>query len=537
VPKGVHHVVVKGRLPDETDWDWTFLLQPKTVRIDAPDWNVTGLDPNGVPGSQVLFVREQASSADRAAYDRTNFAAIVVVDRHLEFGLISKVRTVVSRLSASGKAVSLSIPLLEGESVLTAKSNIQDGNISVQLAASQQETSWESELPSANSLQLRAPESNQWVERWHLVTSPIWNVSLQGLQPIYEPSQQDLVPVWHPWPGEEVTVSFSKPVAIQGEVVTVQNVDYETKLGRRLRSCKLTLDLECSVANDFVIQLNPSAEQTSLEIDDQFVPTQLTDAGLIVPAQPGKQTVTVDWKQSEPLTLRTKTGDVILPVEASNVTTAMQVPDNRWVLWAAGPMRGPAVRFWTILAVAILASIALGSLSRSPLKQYEWTLLAIGLTQAPMIAVMFVITWLFLLSWRGDTERHSLGTVSFNLVQLTIVFLTVISLGVLTYVVSQGLLGNPDMFISGNGSSRTLLRWFEPRVNQTLPTASIFSVSVWFYRLLMLFWALWLAVALLRWLTWGWRQFNEGGAWKRRQKPIVEATLVTDPPTDLEPSG
>jgi hypothetical protein len=43
----------------------------------------------------------------------------------------------------------------------------------------------------------------------------------------------------------------------------------------------------------------------------------------------------------------------------------------------------------------------------------------------------------------------------------------------------------------------------------------VISISVWFYRLLMLAWALWLAAALLRWLHWGWSQFSHGGGWKR----------------------
>ena len=63
----------------------------------------------------------------------------------------------------------------------------------------------------------------------------------------------------------------------------------------------------------------------------------------------------------------------------------MQMPENRWILWADGPLRGPAVRFWTILVVAILAALALGSTPLSPLRRYEWILLAIGLTQVHLI--------------------------------------------------------------------------------------------------------------------------------------------------------
>ena len=525
IPEGIHKVTVKGLLPESADWTWTFLLAPKTVDVSAENWKVTGIDSNGIPDAQIFFVKEQEATGDQAAYDRSNFKAIVRVDRYLEIGLVSKVRTVVTRLSSPGKAVSLSIPLLEGESVITSQSNVQGSAISIQLSASQQEIAWRSELPSLDRIQLTAADTDQWVERWHLVTSPIWNVTLEGIQPIYEDSEQDLIPVWHPWPGESVVIALSKPVAIQGNIVTVQNVDFDTQLGSRLRDCTLVIDFECSIANDFVVQLDKDSENVALEIDGQSVPVQQVDARLTIPAQPGRHLATVRWRTAKPLTLFTQSGEVILPVEASNITTTIQVPENRWLLWANGPMRGPAVRFWTVLCIAILAAFALGGLRLSPLKRYEWVLLAIGLTQVPLTAAAIVVGWLFLLAWRGSPSHRNLGTAAFDLVQVVIIFSTIAALGVLVFVVSIGLLGNPDMFISGNGSARTFLRWFQPRINQTLPTTSMVSVSVWCYRLLMLFWALWLAVAVLRWLTWGWKQFSDGGAWKTKTRPI-EATLV-----------
>ncbi|MGI9471585.1 MAG: hypothetical protein ACR2NZ_08655, partial [Rubripirellula sp.] len=531
VPKGIHEVNVKGLIPDATDWTWTFLLRPKVVNVEAPNWKVSGIDNNGLPQSQVFFVREQDATVDRAAYDRSNFQAVVAVDRYLEIGLISKVRTVVTRLSAPGKAVSLSIPLLSGESVLTAQRNVQNAEIAIQLAANQTETSWQSELNPSQIIELNAAETNRWVERWHLVTSPIWNVSLDGIAPLYEANQQNLIPVWHPWPGESVTINLSKPVAVLGDIVTIQNVDYDTELGSRLRNYTLRLDLECSVANDFALQLEPEAENIALEIDGKSVPVQEVDGKLTLPAQPGRHLATIRWRSPEPLGMVTTSASVTLPIEASNITSTMQIPNNRWVLWADGPMRGPAVRFWTILVLALLAAFALGSLRLSPLKHYEWVLLAIGLTQVPLPAATFVVGWLFLLAWRGSSTHSDMRAINFNLLQFTVVILTFVAIGVLIFVVSLGLLGNPDMFIAGNGSSRTFLRWFQPRIEDALPSTSIVSVSVWLYRLLMLFWALWLAVALLRWLSWGWQQFSKGSAWRPITQHASPQTSPVSPQT------
>jgi len=192
----------------------------------------------------------------------------------------------------------------------------------------------------------------------------------------------------------------------------------------------------------------------------------------------------------------------------------MRVPESRWVLWAAGPLRGPAVRFWTVLAVSILAAWLLGGLKLSPLSRLQWMLLALGLTQVHLAAAMVVVGWFFIIAWRGK-KADAIPPWRFDLLQIFLAGFTLVALGILVAAVTAGLLGNPEMFIRGNGSSRTLLRWFEPRSGNELPLPSVVSVSVWFYRLLMLAWALWLAAALIRWLTWAWTQFSQGGCWKR----------------------
>ena len=40
------------------------------------------------------------------------------------------------------------------------------------------------------------------------------------------------------------------------------------------------------------------------------------------------------------------------------------------------------------------------------------------------------------------------------------------------------------------------------------------SLPLMAYRVAMLAWALWIAVAVLRWLRFGWSAFAEGGLWK-----------------------
>ncbi len=76
-----------------------------------------------------------------------------------------------------------------------------------------------------------------------------------------------------------------------------------------------------------------------------------------------------------------------------------------------------------------------------------------------------------------------------------------------------GLLGTPDMHVTGNGSAGNSLAWFADRSESALPVAMAWSVPIWIYKVLILAWALWLSFALLRWLPWAWRSFVKEGFW------------------------
>jgi hypothetical protein len=84
-------------------------------------------------------------------------------------------------------------------------------------------------------------------------------------------------------------------------------------------------------------------------------------------------------------------------------------------------------------------------------------------------------------------------------------------------VVHHGLLGHPEMFVTGYGSTTQNLQWFQDRTpDGSLPSPTVISVSIWAYRALMLAWALWLARSVLRWIPWAAKQLLSGGIWRPR---------------------
>ncbi len=520
LPAGVHHVRIDGLLADLTEWQWTYRLRPRRVTIAAEGWQYGGVRPGGIPEAQVFFTRIRKTAADEASYDHPNLQTAVGVERQIELGLVWQVRTVVSRFSPLGNAVSLRIPLLPGENVITSNAVVKEGFIEVRLGARQKEFVWQSELPVVSELALATRADDAWIERWSLVASPVWNVAISGLAPAFETGNPELVPVWKPWPGESATLAISRPEAVVGATVTVGRGTHEIVLGKRQRSSSLALSLRCSLGEDFLVQLPADADATSLTSDGTDIPIRKDGDKVIIPLKPGEQEVSLQWKSNTALEFRSRAEPVKLPVESANIQTTIRVPDNRWVLWADGPLRGPAVRFWGILLGSLLAAWVLGRVPHSPLRPIEWMLLALGLTQVPLPLALVVVGWLFFLTWRGSDSFRNQRPLFYNFLQVVLALLTLVTLGIFIAIVAEGLLGSPEMFIRGNGSTRTLLRWYEARCDGALPQPQCFSISVWWYRLLMLLWALWLATSLIRWLAWGWRQFSAGALFLRQPKVL-----------------
>ncbi len=514
VPAGVHRLTAAGMIPEAPEWVWTHQLTPRRLAVKAGDWTVTGLRADGTPEKQLFFVRTKQAAEGAVAYDQKNVRSVVQVDRVLEIGLVWKVHTTVRRLVMPGRAITLRVPLLPGERVLSGRGDDTGDTIEVTLSSTADAMHWESELPIAAAVQLDSKAGSQWVERWSLVTSPVWNVTSDGLAPVYEPDADTLKPVWYPWPGESVTLTIERPEAVDGRTLTVKSARRAVDLGSRRRTGSLTLLVESSLGGDFSIGLPEQSVIREVKVDDRSLPVRRSGGEVLVGLQPGSQSVAIDWSTDMPLASRAAIEPLTLPVEVANLTTTMSVPESRWILWAHGPLRGPAVRFWAVLALAVVLAVALGRVPASPLSTREWLFLMVGLTQVSFLAGGIVVGWLFCMAWRGRRDPRSMGWFSFDLLQLFLVGLTVAAMIVLVVVVSRGLLGQPVMFVAGNGSYANELAWFEPNAGASPASPWVFTVSLWYYRLLMLLWGLWLANAVIRWLITGWGHLTAGGGWR-----------------------
>ncbi|MEW5757544.1 MAG: hypothetical protein AB1810_14710 [Pseudomonadota bacterium] len=536
VPAGVHRLTLRGPLPELASVRIPLPLNPYYIEAEAVGWRVEGIT-DGKASGQVQLLRQSkraSKSTAEAAYETQALPPFVIIERTLLLGIDWNVQTTVTRVSGPGDAISLEVPLLEGESVLSADAKVKNGKVSVTLGAAQDSASWTSSLGKRDALTLKAPHTTQWLEHWRLSVSPIWRIGYQGIPEIMQQSPAgDWMPQWWPWPGEEVVVAVTRPEGIVGATLTIDETRMRVTPGKRTAETVLHLQLRSSQGEQRDLVLPEGAVLQKLLIDEVEQPIQQSQNKVPLTIAPGSHAITLIWRQDAGVTGRYTTPvlDLGLPAVNNNLTLAM--PQDRWILFAGGPKVGPAILFWGVLLVILLVAIALGRTTSTPLKTHHWLLLGVGFSQAPVWMPALVAAWFFLLAYRGR-QPETVSNSQFNAMQLLLVVTTVLAASFMLYAIWQGLLGLPHMQIIGNGSWDYELNWYQDRVDGALPSAWVVSVPIFVYRMLMLAWALWLAFALLNWVQWGWGCFSSNGVWRKVPVPAIKKKPKPEPQEKTE---
>ncbi|HVP28047.1 MAG TPA: hypothetical protein VMW35_02670 [Myxococcota bacterium] len=527
LPPGAHQIVLQGATGASDAIDLPLPLRPQRVESALLGFTLEGVRPDGRPEGALRLVREAEapggptappSSVGEARPGATEAPALPPffhVERTLSLGLRWEVTTVVARATPPGVAASLAIPLLPGESVTAEVGRVENGRILVNLGPGDASASWRSVLEPAPSLALASPRGVPWVETWRIDASPVWHVEATGIPPILDEASGGVRQrTYRPWPGESVSLAVTKPVGIEGATLTIDRSRLEASPGRRATDATLELVLRSSRGGQHAIALPDASELLEVQIDGRTQPLRLEAGRLLLPLEPRSQAVKVRWREARGASARFETPRVDLAAPSVNATVVAEMPRDRWVLFVFGPRVGPAILFWSALAVLVPLAFGLARTGLTPLGVVSWFLLGVGLTQVPVAAGAVVAGWLLALGWRG---RHAaaLGDGAFRLSQIGVVLLSLAGLAALFFAIQQGLLGLPEMQIAGNGSAAGHLVWYQDRATGELPRASVLSVPLWVYRGAMLAWALWLAVALMGWLRWGWEQLGVGGYWRR----------------------
>ena len=511
---GLHQVVLEGPLPDRETVELPLPLRPHRVEVLVSGWVLHGVHDDGRADASLQLARlARATSDGSQALEPGELPAFVRVERNLSLGIVWQVETRVLRVSPAGKALFLEVPLLAGESVTSAEVRVTNGRAQVSLAPDASVVAWSSSLAQADRLALVAPQSNLWLEVWRVDASPVWHLDASGIPAIHA---RDVGPLrereWRPWPGEAIELVVSRPEAVPGPTLTLDRAALRVAPGLRASDATLELSLRASRGAQHEVTLPDGAELQSASIDGELQPIRQLDRRVVLPIRPGAHKAALTWRTSTGISPLWRMPLVGVGSPVVNIELELALPHDRWVLALGGPRLGPAVLFWSLLAVALLLALALARVKLTPLGATSWILLLVGLTQVPVWLGLAIVGWLLALGWRRAHPAQS--EVAFVSLQVLLVGWTLLALAGLIYAIQQGLLGSPDMQIQGNGSTHALLRWYQDRSGPELPGAFALSVPVLVYRLAMLAWALWLAHALLGWLRFGWEAFGTGGLWR-----------------------
>jgi hypothetical protein len=515
LPRGVHRVELALRAANVDKIGLRFPLRPARITFGGREWEANGIRDERLLTDTLDLVRVRAStepSAAAATGVAQQFAPFVRVVRRITFGIDWEVVTEVQRIAPDQAAFSVRVPLLPGERVLSSDLKVQDGQVTVPVQAGEGGASWSSQLERVDSLALAAPPLIDRAEVWLIEASPLWNLRHSGVAAVY-PEGADWVHEFHPVPGETLALGIARPATAAGTTLAIDGVTLASQVGKRASEHALDLTLRSTQGGQHVIALPPDADVMSVAIGGETVNVRPEDGKLGLPIKPGSQQASIRWRENRAIGVVSRTPPVGLGAQASNVGLTLNLPADRWVLAARGPRVGPAVLYWGELVVMALVAFALSRFRRTPLKLHHWLLLGLGFSTFSWGALLVVVAWLFALDWRGRAAPIRDDTW-FNLAQIGLVFLTVIALTFIVVGTAQGLLSTPDMHLVGNGSTPTALRWFADRSEGPLPTAAVFTLSLWWYKAAILAWALWLSMALVGWLKWGWSAYSAHGYWR-----------------------
>jgi hypothetical protein len=527
VARGRHVVRVEGPLAAVDALSVAFPISPHVIDVTAPGWDIGGVSERHlVSGALELARRRLVKDTGTAMERQEEFPPYVSVDRLFHLAHEWTIDTTAARVAPKSAAFTVKLRLLPQEAVTTPGLKASDGAVSVGLAAGESEQTFTSVLPSAQSLELVASTDASYSEHWRFDVASTWHAEFSGV-PAVNP-EQDVGPwsfEYYPRPGERLQVAVTRPAATGGGSVAFDRVQLHARVGKRSSETTLALGYRSTQGGRHVLHIPADAAVTSILSDGAPVALRPEHGELSLSALPGTHTWSIAWLTPVGARLLTRAPSVSLSAPASNLRLSIQLPENRWVLYAFGPGVGPSILYWGELLVFVVVAWLIGRSSLTPLPTRDWLLLGLGLSTFSWLVLALFVLFVVVFQWRA---RHGPPAEPdrFNLLQLGLCALGVIAVVAVVAAVPSGLLAQPDMRIEPPGNPGEL-SWFVDQTADRLPAPAVLSVSLWWYKLAMLAWALWLSFALTRWVAWAWQVLSRDGLW--RGQAVAPPPLRTEP--------
>ena len=527
VPRGRHVVRMEGPVPTVDTFALSFPIEPHVVDVSAAGWDVGGVaNRHLVSGALELVRHHVVHDASASSLRRADFPSFVSIARLIHLAHEWTVETTVTRVAPKAGAFTVRIPLLPQEAVTTSGLDVSQGVVTVGLTASEGSSAYSSSLPMTDTIELTAATDSSRTEHWVFDVSPAWHADFVGFPAVLPEDQENgWVFEYYPRPGEHLKVSIHRPPAVKGSTVAFDHVWLQNTVGKRSTDSSLRLAYRSTQGGRQLLRLPEDAVVTNTASDGAVVAVRPERGELLLPMLPGSHNWTVSWQRPIGTELLTRSPPVSLSTPASNLELLVRVPDDRWVLFAFGPGVGPTILYWGELLVFVITAWGLGRSGWTPLSARDWLLLGLGLSTFSWLVLGLFALFVAAFHWRSlkppPVERRR-----FNSLQVGFGLLAIVAIGALVTAVPQGLLAHPDMRIAGAGGPNRFA-WFVDESIDNLPTPGVLSVSLWWYKIAMLGWALWLSFALTRWIKWAWQIYSKHGLWRSTSAE----TRAAPPPT------
>lgn len=527
LPAGRHSIVVRGSAASADSLEIPFPAPPRVITASGDGWFIAGIKDRRLLSGSLQLTRLQSEQGGEAAprWESSRFPPFAHVTRFVELGLDWRVTTTVTRVAPEQGALTLTMPLIDGESVVSDNMTVTDGSILVSMNPNQRAVTWQSNIPRTSPTELTSKAGAPWKETWLIGVGSVWHAEFSGVpeSESANPAGSVRTAEFHPRGGESLTIVATRPEPAEGTTLAFDSVDVSVEQGARSRTTTLMLEYRSTRGAQHVIRLPEGAEVTSVSIDNATEPLRADNGELTVPILPGQHSIDIEWREDTGVSLTTRTPAVDIGAASSNIALDLTLPQNRWLLATSGPRLGPAVLYWSELAVLILLAWILGRVEWTPLKTHHWLLLGLGFSMFNWPVLALVAVWILATGAR-DRWRYEGPWWQYNLLQTGMIVLTAAALIAIVSSLPLGLLGTPDMHVTGNNSHGNYLSWFADRSAAETPLAFAVTVPMWIYKALILAWALWLSFALLRWLPWTWQCFARDGFFRSRRGDEVRAT-------------
>lgn len=545
--KGVNNVVIAGEISKgDTNVQLRFPIPSGQTSASAKNWEVSGVHDNGTADTTIQFTKvikeqpktkEQEETEDTVTLTPTTLPPFMIVEREIVLGLTWKIRNIVRRMTPSSTGAVIEVPLLEGEVVTTPGIKVKDKKAILNLGGNTNYIAWDSVLKEKSHINLVAPKNASWVEIWKLDIGTVWHADISGIPRVNIPQSMQHVFTWHPWPSEKVGVAITRPQGVDGPIKTIDRVDINMTPGLRSIDTKVKFVLRSSLGTPHTITLPKGTKNHAIKINGKDHPLRIKNNQITFPLTPGKQTIEVSWTDTTGIGTKLVTPKIDLGAPSVNIKTSVEMPRERWLLLVGGSKVKPALLMWSMLPLMLIISLGLGCIKSIPMKWYHWALLCLGLAQTNLIPVVLTVSWFLAIAYRGKHSEVKNRTL-FNLRQLSIILLTIIVVGCIIGGIAGGLLGSPEMYVTGFGSYKSNLNWYHDLSGNVLPSIWAISVPILVYRIAMLIWALWLSFSIIKWVKWGWENYSKEGFWKEKALSDIGQTFRKSsvPKADPRPS-